>query len=241
MDIQAVLFDLDGTLLSIDIDRFMQRYFNALSDFLAAQAHGNGLMEAVMSGTQAMLAPHPGRTNREVFHDVFSRLTGIPDNEQETLFKQFYDGPFDALRDDAGPAPGAREAYQAARRAGLKVVVATNPLFPLVAIEKRIAWAGFSPAEFDHVTCYENSTAVKPHTDYFLGICEAVDTAPAGCLMVGDDPELDMPAADCGMRTYLVGDGPAPGRKASDLSSGTAATDGSHGTLIGLANLLAGV
>jgi FMN phosphatase YigB (HAD superfamily) len=50
--------------------------------------------------------------------------------------------------------------------------------------------------------------ACKPHAAYYLEIAEMLAVEPEDCLMVGDDPTLDMPASAVGMMTYFVGDAP---------------------------------
>jgi HAD superfamily hydrolase (TIGR01549 family) len=113
----------------------------------------------------------------------------------------------------------------AARNLGLRVAVATNPIFPRIAVDHRIAWAGLDGIDFDLVTTYEHMRACKPQADYFVQVADELDVDPAECLMVGDDPRLDMPAADVGMRTFYVGSG---NRVAADY----------RGTLTDLAALL---
>jgi FMN phosphatase YigB (HAD superfamily) len=119
--------------------------------------------------------------------------------------EEFYRDVFPTLADTARPAAGAREAVLTALGLGLRVAVATNPIFPRIAIDHRISWAGLADVEFDLVTTYEQMTACKPHPGYYRQVAEILGVMPSECLMVGDDHILDMPAADIGMRTYYVG------------------------------------
>ena len=79
-----------------------------------------------------MVAPHPGRTNRAVFNERFHELTGVDlDLEEYALpFERFYAEVFPTLRKTIGPRDGAREVVQTALDLGLKVAIATNPIFP---------------------------------------------------------------------------------------------------------------
>ena len=52
--------------------------------------------------------------------------------------------------------PKAKEAVELSRSLGLRVALATNPLFPAVATESRIRWAGVEPEDFELYTTYEN-------------------------------------------------------------------------------------
>lgn len=226
---RGVLFDLDGTLLDIDLDSFLRRYFGALSavvtPLLASQKDDQGAMSAVMDSTNAMMRPHPGITNHDVFHDEYARLTGLDLREHWELFQRFYDERFAQLGDGYGAHAGARVALDAARACGLKIAIATNPIFPLKAVEHRLGWANLDASMADVVTAYESMHACKPQPDYFRETAAMLGLDPRDCLMVGDDSVLDMAAADIGMSTFYVGS--APGVNADY-----------HGTLLDVTDLI---
>ncbi len=206
---RGVLFDLDGTLLDIDLPSFLDRYFRALTGTVASLT-GNGealerAMAAIGQATDAMTRPHPGRTNQQVFFAEFRRLTSIDLTEHSELFSDFYAEVFPTLGDGYGATPDARRAVETALGLGLKVAVATNPIFPRNAVVHRLAWAGLEDIPFDTITTYENMHACKPHPEYFQETAAALGVDTSTCLMVGDDHILDMAAADTGMLTYYVG------------------------------------
>ncbi len=210
---KAVLFDLDGTLLDIDIDAFLEVYFSALGPVVVEVIGGDARsgIGAVMEATRAMVASHPGLTNEEVFATAFSEVSGVVlTDEHWAAFDRFYAEVFPTLRGDLGPAPGAAAAIDATRELGMKMVVATNPIFPAAAIHERMRWAGIDQIPFDLVTTYEIMEATKPSPAYYRSIAETIGCEPGECLMVGDDTVLDMAAADVGMKTYYVGPSAAP-------------------------------
>jgi FMN phosphatase YigB (HAD superfamily) len=206
--LQAVLFDLDGTLLDVDIDAFLRRYFAALDAAASPHFPGVGLMPAVLASTAAMQRPHEGSTNQAVFYDDFRSRTGVDLAEEWGVFEDFYRDVFPTLGADYGPSRGAREAVEAARTLGLKVAVATQPIFPRIAIQHRLAWAGLDDIAFDAITTYEVMDACKPQAAYFHQTAAMIGCDPKDCLMVGDDRRNDMPASAAGMRTFYVGDEP---------------------------------
>lgn len=222
--ISAVLFDMDGTLLDIDIEDFLRAYFGVLGPVIAgvigAEETSTGL-QAVIAGTEAMSALHPGVTNRDAFNSKFMELTGcdLSAPEADKAINRFYCDVFPTLRAGHGPREGARAAVEAAAGLGLRRALATNPIFPRQAIVERLSWAGFAPEEFDLVTSYENMRACKPSHDYFLQVADSLGVDPRDCIMVGDDPLLDLAAADVGMRTFYVG----PAQRTSASWSGSLA------------------
>lgn len=230
--IRAVLFDLDGTLLDIDLGVFLSDYFAALGPVLSGLTGLTepGSLEALNDATRAMLAGHAGQTNEAVFNERFLRTTGtdLAERSARERVSEFYRTEFPKLKHEHGPRAGAAEAVDAARSAGLKVALATNPIFPCAAVLERLAWTGIPRDAFDVVTSYENCDACKPQERYFTAIAEALGVSPLECLMVGDDAQLDLPAARSGMQTYYVG-------------PETVAVDGRHGTLFELARQLLGV
>jgi FMN phosphatase YigB (HAD superfamily) len=206
--LRAVLFDLDGTLLDIDLGTFLRDYFRALGGVAEEHFPGRDVLPGILAATEAMQLPHPGRTNRDVFAERFAELTGVDMDADGEVFDRFYEERFPALGAAYGPREGAREAVLAARGLGLAVVVATQPIFPRAAIEHRLAWAGLDDLGLDDLTTYEVMHACKPLPDYYREAAAMVGAQPADCIMVGDDRSLDMPAADIGMRTFYVGSEP---------------------------------
>jgi FMN phosphatase YigB (HAD superfamily) len=211
----GVLFDLDGTLLDIDLDDFFRRYFAALgpaiAEVLGAGANVANGLDAVMRGTEAMCRTHPGLTNRQAFNATFLELTGtdLADAENAAILERFYAEVFPTLREDSGPTPEARRCVEHALELGLRVAIATNPIFPRAAIEERMRWADIADLPVHVVTAYENMHSAKPHASYYLEIASMLALPPSEALMVGDDRVLDMAAADVGMKTYFVGRGRA--------------------------------
>ncbi|MCX8006815.1 MAG: HAD hydrolase-like protein [Coriobacteriia bacterium] len=207
---RGVLFDLDGTLLDIDLASFIARYFQSLAEFsmplLPPGVDAGSFVDAIHAGTRAMMSRHPGRTNRAVFTEEVRRLIGLDLDAVWSEYERFYREMFPRLREGAGPAPGARAAVTAALDLGATVVIATNPIFPLAAVRERMAWAELDDLPIAAVTSFETMTACKPDGTYFREAAALAGLDARECLMVGDDRYLDMPAADVGMRTFFVGD-----------------------------------
>ena len=201
--IEAILFDLDGTLLDSDMDTFLPHYFRRLSAWVAGIVPPDTFMAHLMSATERMLTNNGPATNEEVFSSAFYPLAGHPRAEVEPLLLDFYTIEFPKLRKHTQRKPEARRVVQQAFDLGLEVVVATNPLFPATAVEQRLEWAGVFDFPYRRVTTYENSSATKPNLRYFEEILELLGQPPEASLVVGDE-DMDMVAAHLGCRTFLV-------------------------------------
>jgi FMN phosphatase YigB (HAD superfamily) len=89
---------------------------------------------------------------------------------------------------------------------GLRIILATNPLFPACATIRRIQWAGMRPENFEIITTYENSRFSKPNLKYYQAIMEQPGVKAEECLMVGNDVGEDMIAAKLGLKVFLLTD-----------------------------------
>ena len=86
----------------------------------------------------------------------------------------------------------------------IKLVLATNPLFPAVATLERIKWAGLVASDFEVITTYEDNYYCKPNLNYYREILKRINCRPEECLMVGNDAREDMVVEKLGMDTYLL-------------------------------------
>lgn len=204
---RAVCFDLDGTLLPMDLDAFMQSYFNAIYDFVAAKGLDAGaFMDGLKLGTRAMAQAHEGRTNAEAYWDVFCRQVEGDRAQWEPLLAEFYAGPFGALGADVVPNPAAARALEALAAKGYTLALTTMPMFPPEAVAWRLRWAGADPAPFARMTTYDNSTAVKPSLAYYAENLAALGVGGADVLMVGNNTVEDLAFTALGADAFLVTD-----------------------------------
>lgn len=207
MSISTVLFDLDGTLLPLEQELFVQDYFKRLAAKIAPLGYEPGqLIKTIWSGINAMKEGDGSQTNEQLFWDFFCRQYGPGAKEHEPHFRAFYETEFQEVRSVCGFSPMAKEVVALCKQRGRRVVLATNPLFPAVATESRIRWAGLMPENFDLYTTYENSSYCKPDLRYYQEILTKLHIRPEECLMVGNDVEEDMVAAKLGMKVFLLTD-----------------------------------
>ncbi len=205
--VKAVLFDLDGTLLPMDLDFFIKTYLGMLAEKLKPYGHDPAkFLAAMWKSTGAMLKNDGKRTNEEVFWETFYAIYGESIRAEMPVIDRFYEEDFDKVQGFCGFTPSAAQLIRILKRGGFRLAMATNPLFPRIATEKRIAWAGLSLDDFELITTYENSRFSKPNPAYYRAVADALGVAPEECLMIGNDVDDDMPARQIGMQVYLLTD-----------------------------------
>lgn len=207
MPIRCVLFDLDGTLLPMNQDVFLKTYFGGLARKLSPLGYdGEELFRAIMKGTGAMIQNDGSVENHVRFWQVMQSIYGERIMDSIPVFDDFYANEFAQVQAVCGYNPQAAETVRKLKAMGYTVALATQPAFPAVATKSRIRWAGLEPEEFALFTTYENSRFCKPNPGYYLDVAEAVGVKPEECLMVGNDISDDMPAANVGMKVFLLTD-----------------------------------
>ena len=141
--IKAIFFDLDGTLLPMDQDLFVQAYLEAMVKKMAAyQYDPQRLLKSIWAGTSAMVMNNTSSLNEEIFWKSCSGVYGKDLRQDEGIFLEFYEKEFQLLKDVCGFDKRASETIHALQQQGFTLVLATNPLFPAVATYSRIRWTG---------------------------------------------------------------------------------------------------
>ena len=207
MSLQYILFDLDGTLLPMDQNVFIKAYFGHLAAKLAPKGFdAKALIDAIWGGTKAMVANDGNRTNEEVFWDHFACVFGEAVRNDEATFDEFYHTDFQKVQSACGFDPRAAQTVAALKAMGFTLALATNPIFPAIATESRMRWAGLNKEDFVLYTTYENSRHCKPNPDFYRDILDCRGVAPEQCLMVGNDATEDLVAEKLGMKVFLLTD-----------------------------------
>ena len=207
MSIKTVLFDLDGTLLPMDHDAFGKLYFGTIARYFVPHGYDPGrLIEAISEGIVAMVTNDGAITNEDACWNMMRKKLGEHLDDDVKVFEQYYATEFEKARAACGVSPYAAKVIKALRAQGYSTVLATNPMFPSIATEQRIKWAGLSPEDFELYTTYEGFHFTKPNPKYYLEIMERLSLKPEECLMIGNDVDEDMIARRLGMKVYLVTD-----------------------------------
>ncbi len=207
MSIKTILFDLDGTLLPMDQDLFIKAYLGGLAKKLAPHGYiPEPFYKAMWAGVGSMVKNDGSVRNDEAFWNTFCGLLGDHVRNDEPIFNEFYRNEFQEISAVCGHNPESKAVIDTLKAAGYQLILATNPLFPAIATESRIRWAGLSPEDFEHYTVYDNSYHCKPNPAYYQDIIDQLDLNPSECLMVGNDVEEDMITETLGMKVFLLTD-----------------------------------
>ena len=209
--IDTVMLDLDGTLLKISQQAFMEVYLNELQKVFARLGMDVEMsVKALWAGTKAMVINDGGKLNRVRFWNAFADFTKLDDDKLKVIEAEcdrFYENEFNTVKSVmTEPVNIAERLVRTLTSRGYSVVLATNPLFPACAVTTRLEWLGLLPKDFLHITHYANSTYCKPNPGYYREILEAVNKNPEQCLMAGNNVNEDMSADALGIETFLVTD-----------------------------------
>lgn len=215
--LQAVLFDLDGTLIDSAAD-------------LAAAANAMRMDRGLAPLPVRQYRPHGGSGARGMLGQAFAVVPGDP--RYEALKREFLDRYEALMYDSTRPFEGIESDLRGLASAGLRWGIVTNKAerfaLPLArALELR---AGA-------IVGGDTTGHTKPHPAPLLEAARRLDVLPSACLYVGDDERDILAGRAAGMATAVavwgyLGDGgefrhwgadlelSAPGRllKALDLA-----------------------
>ena len=203
--VQAVFFDLDGTLLQVEMKSFIPTYVRTLAESFSEFAPPERFATIVGAAAYALLKKDDeGTTNQQLFLRALNYHLDIPTDLFDSRLAHFCDHGLPRLAPLIRPLPLARRILGRAFDQGLKVVLATNPVFPRPVVDARLAWGEIADFPFDLISSYENSRFCKPNPRYFSDLLDHFGLAPDQCLMVGNDTEHDLAAGALGIPTFLV-------------------------------------
>jgi FMN phosphatase YigB (HAD superfamily) len=204
----TLLLDLDDTLLTNNMDTFLPAYFQALASYMEHHETPENLINTLISAARGMIAnDRPDRTLKETFDEAFYPILGLNAEQVKEEIDNFYLKVFPTLQPLTEFRPDAYRLVKDAVDRNFELVIATNPLFPKMAIEERMRWAGISTDNIPIklITSYETFHFSKPNLAYYAEILARLGWPDRAALMVGDDLENDIqPAYTLGIPTFWI-------------------------------------
>ena len=205
--IKNVLIDLDGTLLPMDFDVFLNAYINSISN----KATLIGLTKehfkkALWAGIVKMMQNDGSSSNEDAFWAAFCSVAGTTKEETDGNLNDFYNNEFNDIKNVCGFDKNAKILVERLKQNGYNVILATNPVFPKIGTFNRLKWAGLDFDDFSFVSTYENSHYCKPNVKYYEEILQKLNLKAEECLMIGNDVLDDMVAVNLNMQVFLLTD-----------------------------------
>ncbi len=204
--INTILFDLDGTLLPMDLRKFLKLYFYYMGEHFNGWIHPEKLTNDILVSTDVMIQTNDGRTNSDIFMDHLETLIDGDIEAYKEHFTKYYETTFINAKASTYKNEEMVQAVELLIEKGYEIAVATNPLFPLRANIHRLNWAGMKPEWFSHITSFEENKHAKPFLQFYQEVLTKIGKEATECMMVGNDPFDDLPAGKLGMKTYLITD-----------------------------------
>ena len=205
---KALLFDLDGTLISNSTETFLPPYFSALTKKLETLVPPEKLVQQLRASTMLMMQNNdPLKTNADVFSADFFPKIGLAREQLMPILDDFYLQEYRDLVVYTKPVEGAREIVAKAFEMHFPVVIATAPVYPLTALQQRLQWGNLGDFQYNLITDYESMHTCKPNPAYYLEIAKHLERSPDECVMIGNEVQMDIvPARRAGMKTFWVTD-----------------------------------
>lgn len=206
------------------MDTFIPAYLQSLCEHLAPFIPAEKLVSTLMSGTQAMLDNDmPDKALKEVFDQAFYPVLGIQEANYIQRFDSFYSDEFSKLQQLTQFRPEAVSMIEEAFNRGYNIAIATNPLFPMTAIQQRLEWAGLSPEIYPFllIPSYETFHFAKPNTAFFTESLAKLGWPTGPVVMVGDDFDHDIaPARVLGIGNFWIIENGVPSGEELPTSAG---------------------
>ena len=207
--IKAVLLDLDNTLLQNPDRRFATALLPALEAHFQRRGGRGGAAAAYRRGIQVLGNASEGcATVLERLVACIAQDLEQAQAESESAFITFFaSAGYDALQALTMPQAYAQALLTEVLQQGLLVALATNPIYPAAAIDRRLDWAGLGEFRdaLAFITTAENVHAAKPSQAYFAETIARLSVEPDEALVIGDSQLNDiMPARALGLHAWHV-------------------------------------
>lgn len=205
--VKNIAFDLDGTLLPMDYNKFIESYYRNMKITLNRypQYSFEEIVKACEKGIYAIVKNDGSVTNEEMFFKTVGKRIEVNDTLIK-MFYDFYDNEYKNMKKDMGYQKLAKEVLELLVEKGYNLYCFTSPLFPSVATIERLHWAGIDESIFKDITTFEKYSFAKPNVNYYKEALSKNNLNAHETLMIGNDVEEDLPIKELGSKVYLISD-----------------------------------
>lgn len=203
---KTILFDLDSTLLQMNQDLFLKKYFALIYKKASELGYdADSFMKIFSKAAFSIISNDGSMTNESLFWGIMEKYYPNIDELKEQ-FNSFYENEFSTLSSIVNKSSTSNDIIQCLKKKGYTLILATNPLFPRVCTVQRMKWAGLNPDDFVLITTYENSRYCKPNHLYYEEIFKNLNIPMDGAIMVGNDLSDDFSDIPEGISKILITD-----------------------------------
>lgn len=181
--VQAVVFDLDGTLLDrrVSFERFMREQWQRFAGVLHSLDQSEYVRTMVESDRDGYAPRH------ELFAGLRARFE-LPSELAETLLRDYRAG----FPSACVLFPDAAGTLSSIRAAGLRLGLITNGSVRMQS--RKLECLALAPA-FDVILISEAEGVSKPHPEIFRRALDRLGIRPEHAVFVGDHPDVDVSGA----------------------------------------------
>jgi HAD superfamily hydrolase (TIGR01549 family) len=121
--------------------------------------------------------------NLDYYLKIMAEKSGKNEKYWYDLFINFYENEFPKLNRIIKPND---ELLEFIKKSKHQLIFASNPVFPKIAVEKRLNFIDMTFNDFEYVSYMENSHYCKPNPKFFIEIINKLKIDPKECIMIGD-------------------------------------------------------
>jgi FMN phosphatase YigB (HAD superfamily) len=204
----TILFDLDGTLLPLDMDAYVSGFMKLMAGMdYGVLSHKMASSDVMDKAFGFMMSDkHGDMTNEQAYFFALNEQTGVSFDAAKAFFNKFYSEEFEKLKHTSKCEPISKQIVDDLKLKGYNLVLATNPLFDPTATYQRIAWAGLEKDDFSYITQIDNSCYCKPSPKYYHEVLGKINKKASQCYMIGNNVKEDMVAVTLGLEGFLLTD-----------------------------------
>ena len=141
------MFDLDGTLLPMNQNKFVKIYFEGLTNkFIPKGYEPKKLMESIWLGIKEMVKNDGSLSNEKVFWNKISSIYGNKIYDEIPSFEEYYLTDFIKAKEACNFTNKANEIIKLSKKLGsnIKVCKDVNKILSSDNIKHDLAYTGFS-------------------------------------------------------------------------------------------------
>lgn len=161
-NIKAVFFDLDGTLIDVDMTRFVHGYLHRLGEEMSGLDKPERVIQAIHKAVAAMFTNENAEQTLEVvLHKTLLSELSIQPEDYNASLERFCQRRLSELQPLVTGHGVSADLVEQTLTRGWQPVLATNPIFPRDVVEARIRWGGAEQREVYPYCCIRDSSLLQ--------------------------------------------------------------------------------